>query len=86
MSSATDPFFGNRPEHIWDEGFEAAMAGRSRDTNPFRTGEAEELDRIGKESAALGSEEGSTPGSSFTRVSGEELQEILRRHQEEGKP
>lgn len=50
MSSAAsnDPFYGNDPADVWDEGYEAALAGRSRTTNPFRSGEVELLDRISR--------------------------------------
>lgn len=94
MSATTDPFFGNRPEDIWDAGYQAALEGRSIHTNPFRTGEAELLDRVGQEAAAynaarFGTEadvvphpQGSTPGSSATRVTPAEMREIRRRQQE----
>ena len=91
MSASTnDPFYGNSPADVWDEGYEAALAGRSRDSNPFRTGEAELLDRIGKldqlgKEGVLGTERGSTPGSSATQVSREELEEF-RRQQGEANP
>lgn len=49
------------------------------DTNPFRTGEAEQLHRIGTE---LGAQSGSTPGTSFTRVTGEQFRNILGRQEE----
>lgn len=78
---SSDPFYGNSPEDVGDEGYEAALAGRSRDSNPFRTGEAELLDRIGKrdqlgEEGVLGTEQGSTPGSSAVQVTREELKEF----------
>lgn len=69
---------GQRPEAIWDEGYNAALAGRAMGTNPFRTGEAEFLaTRAARFPDAP--PEGSTPGSSAIRGSGEEFAEILER-------
>lgn len=76
MGEPNDPFFGNRPEDIWDEGYDAALAGRSRDTNPFRTGEAELLDRLGRENAGTG------VTGTVTQVTPTEMAEIRRRQRE----
>lgn len=51
MTQAAE-FYGNDPEDIWDEGYNAAKAGRSMDTNPFRTGEAKRSHELGAELAA----------------------------------
>lgn len=91
MSDDGAPLYGMDPEALWDDGWEAHRLGRPKDTNPFRTGEAKKLYELSQESLnqpglaevpdpTLGREEGSTPGSSFTQVSRDELAEYKRKH------
>jgi hypothetical protein len=79
---SNDPFYGNSPEDIWDGGYDAALLGRSRDTNPFRTGEAALLDRLAKESSQHEDPPYAIVEGKVTQVTREELEEIRRRRDE----
>jgi hypothetical protein len=77
--TGNDPFFGHSPEDIWDMGYDAALVGRSPETNPFRSGEAALLDRLAKEHAQREHPPYAIVEGKVRQVTREELEEIRRR-------